>query len=168
MELYIIRHGLAAERGIYPNDEERPLTDEGIRKTKQVAKRIYELGAQVDVIQTSPLVRARQTAEILQSVGFGKTLVESPYLAPGGDFNAWLNELKQRQANRETLAIVGHEPDLGEWAERLVWGAVQHHLVVKKAGVIGILLPDQGSPVGRSELFWLTPPRLLLGKLLGK
>ncbi|PSB12355.1 phosphohistidine phosphatase SixA [filamentous cyanobacterium CCP1] len=163
MELYLIRHGLAAERGTYAHDDERPLTDAGLRKTKRVAKRLHELNLQFDLILTSPLVRARQTAEILQTVGLVKQVEESAYLAPGGAFEAWLNWLEQwRSGGGNSLAIVGHEPDLGEWAERLIWGEPRHNLVVKKAGIIGIYLPAQGTPVGRSELFWFTPPRLLL------
>lgn len=162
LELYMIRHGIAAERGTYPNDDARPLTEEGKRKTKQVAKRLQQLNIRFDLILTSPLVRARQTADILQANQLSPTLEESPYLAPDGDFDQWLNWLKQWRLQGDRLAIVGHEPDLGAWAERLIWGDVRHHLIVKKAGVIGILLPKEGHPVGNSELFWFTPPRFLL------
>jgi phosphohistidine phosphatase len=161
-ELYIVRHGLAGERGTYANDDERPLTDEGICKTKRVANRLHELGLRFDLILTSPLVRARQTADILQHAGLSSKLEESTYLVPGGDFNGWLNWLQQWQQERgKCLAIVGHEPDLGEWAERLTWGEARQQLILKKAGVVGLILPQSGSPVGRSQLFWLTPPRLL-------
>jgi phosphohistidine phosphatase len=162
MELYMIRHGLAVERGEYANDDDRPLTDEGIRRTKRVAKRLHELGIKVDLIQTSPLVRARQTAEILLTVGLSKQLEESIDLKPDGALEHWLTWLQTwRQNGEKSLAIVGHEPDLGTWTEQLVWGEARHNLVVKKAGVIGLLLPDD-APVGRSQLFWFTPPRLLL------
>jgi phosphohistidine phosphatase len=70
--------------------------------------------------------------------------------------------MQWRSTGGTQLAIVGHEPDLGEWAEQLVWGKAQQRLVVKKAGVIGIRLPTTGDLVGNSELFWLTPPRFLL------
>lgn len=162
-ELYLIRHGLAGERGTYANDDERPLTEAGVRKTQRVAKRLYELAIRFDLIQTSPLVRARQTAEILQAAKLSKNLEESPHLAPAGDLNAWVSWFETwRQQGGKQLAIVGHEPDLGNWTEQLVWGNIQHHVVVKKAGVIGLLLPEQGSPIGNSELFWLTSPRLFL------
>lgn len=164
MELYIIRHGLAGEHGSYANDEERPLTAEGQRRTRQVAKRLQELDIQFDLIQTSPLVRARQTAEILQKVGLAQQLEESVDLKPGGEINRWLEWLRSWQGQgHESLAIVGHEPDLGAWAEQLVWGKVQYKLVVKKASVIGLLLPDRDA-LGQSQLFWLTPPRLLIGE----
>lgn len=162
-ELYILRHGLAGERGTYSNDDERPLTPEGIRKTRRVAKRLYELNLRFDLIQTSPLARARQTAEILQTYKLGTQLEESQHLAPGGDISLWLSWLQQwRQTGADCLAIVGHEPDLSEWAEKLIWGEVCQHLILKKAGVIGLVLPETESPIGHSQLFWLTPPRLLV------
>lgn len=169
MELYIIRHGLAGEHGTYANDDERPLTDEGHRKTKQVSKKLHDLGIHFDLIQTSPLVRAKQTAEILQAIGLGRKLEESVYLQPDGDMNGWLEWLQSWQktgksGNSLSLAIVGHEPDLGEWAEQLLWGKPRQSLVVKKAGIIGLLLPDRGPPLGNSQLFWFTPPRFLVGK----
>lgn len=159
----MIRHGMAGDRGSYANDNERPLTNEGIRKTKQIAKRLYELDLRFELILTSPLVRAQQTAEILKTVGLGKQLEESAYLAPAGAFDGWLDWLKQWQANgAKRLAIVGHEPDLSEWAERLVWGEAQQHLRLKKAGVIGLTLPQQESPIGSSQLFLLAPPKFLV------
>jgi len=61
-------------------------------------------------------VRSRQTAEILRTSGLSSQ-VESTYLAPGGDIYAWLRSLEQLHQLPETLAIVGHQPDLGQWAE---------------------------------------------------
>jgi phosphohistidine phosphatase len=161
-ELYLIRHGLAGEHGSYANDDERPLTDEGRSKTKQVAKRLHELGIRFDLIQTSPLVRAQQTAEILQAAKLSHQLEISSDLAPNGRFERWTGWWQQWQQGGKKLAIVGHEPNLGEWAEQLVWGEVRHQLIVKKTSVIGLFLPESGSPVGNSQLFWLTPPKLLL------
>ncbi|MDJ1175809.1 phosphohistidine phosphatase SixA [Roseofilum capinflatum] len=160
--LYFIRHGIAANREDYSQgDRQRPLTPEGIKKTTKVAHRLQELGITFDLILTSPLVRAQQTAEILQTVGLSKALQTSSDLAPEGDLLSWWQEGKKWR-KYENLALVGHEPNLGHWAELLVWGEVKSGLIVKKAGVIGITLPDSGSPVGNSDLFWLTPPRFLL------
>jgi phosphohistidine phosphatase len=163
MEVYLIRHGIAAERGTYVNDDERPLTEEGEKKTRQVAKRLRTLGLKLDPILTSPLVRARQTAEILLNVGFGPTLQVVSFLSPNGDIEDWLDWLAnwQRSPN-SALTLVGHEPDLSSWAEILVWGSVQGAFTLKKGGVIGLQLPESGKPIGNSSLFWLTPPRLLL------
>mgnify|MGYP002777063883 CR=1 FL=1 len=161
-ELYLIRHGLAGEHGSYANDDERPLTEEGKQKTKQVANRLMELGLQFDLILTSPLVRARQTADILLAVGLSKHLEEFDALADG-NLESWLTWLKSWQpGSYRRLALVGHEPSLSQWAKSLVVGAAIGSLQLKKAGVIGLLLPDQIAPVGHSTLFWLTPPRFLL------
>jgi len=124
----------------------------------QVAQRLSDLGLGFNLIVTSPLVRAYQTAEISQRAGLGKTLEIVDYLAPGGDLSAWLATWHPGEHQR--LALVGHWPDLGQWAELLVWGQIRDCLVVKKAGIIGLTLTD--SPMGQSLLFWLTPPRLLL------
>jgi phosphohistidine phosphatase len=165
-ELYLIRHGIAAERGTGA-DEERALTPDGIRKTQQVAQRWVELGLQFELILTSPLVRAQQTAEILKAVGLSQQLEVSDFLVPDGDFEAWFSWFEDWQTgdstteHRQGLAIVGHEPDLGEWAERLIWGEVRHQLVVKKAGIMGLNVPLD-DPLGNSQLFWLAPPRLVL------
>jgi phosphohistidine phosphatase len=162
MDLYLIRHGLASQRGDYANDDERPLTDEGKQKTRQVAKRLHELGLRFDLILTSPLVRATQTAEILQSSKLSKKLEITDCLAPGGNIHDWLSWLDTWKAPDKTLCLVGHEPDLSAWAEQLIWGDVRGKLILKKAGAIGLLLPNTDKPIGSSQLFWLSPPRFLL------
>ncbi len=161
-DLYLIRHGLAGQHGDYEDDRQRPLTEEGDRKTHQVAKRMGELGLTFDLILTSPLVRARQTAEILQKAGLSKHLQEAAYLAPGGNIQTWSNWLDDWKQAEKSLALVGHEPDLSTWAETLIWGSAQGRFTLKKAGAIGLTLPLSGSPIAHSQLFWLTPPRLLI------
>lgn len=163
MEVYLIRHGIAIERDIKTKDEKRSLTEEGRLKTRKVAKKLYDLGLQFDLILSSPLVRACQTAEILLSSELSSRIEESTCLAPDGDIHLWLDWLEQQQYPVDTqLALVGHQPDLGQWAEILVWGKARAGLVLKKAGIVGLMLPETGSPVGRSQLFWLTPPKFLL------
>jgi phosphohistidine phosphatase len=161
-ELYFVRHGLAEERDPSRDDRKRPLTRIGRQRTRAVAKRLRALGFHVDTLLTSPLVRARQTADILVERGIAAGLEEAPELAPGGSLERWLTWLRKWRPERgRRLALVGHEPALGEWAERLVWGEVRHRLVLKKAGVVGLTLPARGSPVGRSLLILLAPPRFL-------
>lgn len=165
MELYLLRHGIAADRENYTNDEERPLTNKGRQKTNMVAKRLYDLGLRFDAILTSPLVRARQTAELLQAVGLSSQVEESPYLAPSADIHlslSWLDKWRSQVSNGKGLALVGHQPDLGRWAEILVWGEDKEKLTLKKAGIIGLTIPETGSLVGQGQLFWLTAPKFLL------
>lgn len=159
--LFLIRHGLAGEHGSYANDNERPLTEAGRKKTKQVAKKLANLEIHFDLIQTSPLVRARQTAEILMEAGLSQELEEAACLA-NGDLEEWLPWLDNHPSDKyQRLALVGHEPSLSQWAEVLIWGAAPGRMQLKKAGIIGLLLPEAGSPIGQSVLFWLTPPKFL-------
>jgi phosphohistidine phosphatase len=161
-KLYLIRHGIAADRLDGQKDEERALTEEGASKTKQVAKKLRDLDIRFDLILTSPLVRARQTAEILQSAGLSGKIEESSDLAPDGEISSWLETLERWcDGGGSSLALVGHQPDLGNWAEILVWGEARQGLVLKKAGIIGLLLPDTGTAAGRCSMFWLSSPKLL-------
>lgn len=178
MELYLIRHGIAEDKGLGIKDEERSLTKEGRQKTEKVAHKLVKLGLNFDLILTSPLVRARQTAEILIAEKLSSQLEESSHLAHDGQISSWLKDwLEPRNYSQNTqLALVGHEPDLTKWAEILLWGTelliggsrrsefseVKASLVLKKAGMIGIKLPETGSALGRSQIFWLTPPEYLL------
>ena len=161
--VYFIRHGIAADRENYATDAERPLTKIGDRKTHKIAQKLKQLGLNFNLILTSPLVRANQTAKILQAHQLSSKVEEFSPLAPSGDINLWLKWLEAwpSKADRE-LALVGHQPDLANWAEILVWGEVRQVLILKKAGVIGVSLPEVGSPVGNSQIFWLTPPRFIL------
>ena len=165
-EIYLIRHGIAADRADYPHDEGRPLTEKGRQKTAKVARRLREIRLQFEVILTSPLLRARQTAEILQTAGLSDRLEEFPPLAPGGNLSDWVNWWSSSRYNkgRSCLALVGHQPDLGNWAEILIWGRSQAKLTVKKAGAIGLALPEEKTPIGNSELFLLVSPRWLLSE----
>ncbi|BAZ04892.1 phosphohistidine phosphatase SixA [Calothrix sp. NIES-3974] len=164
MEVYLIRHGIAEERQDGLDHPERQLTKEGRKKTEKVAQRLKELQIGFDLVLTSPYARAQQTAQILTQVGLCPNVEICEYLAPDGNFGQWLENWWQRQefGDNWRLALVGHEPDLSRWTEILVWGETKDHIVLKKAGMIGVEVPTTGSPVGRSQMFWLTPPRLLL------
>jgi phosphohistidine phosphatase len=160
MELYILRHGIAGERGDphYPNDDDRPLTDEGQKKTLKIARRMKELGLTFDVILSSPLARARQTAEITASVlGCKNKLKFSDHLAPNGSKKA----LIQGIGRRKRLLLVGHEPYLSELISMLLAGETGLHIELKKGGLCKLDIP--ALHYGRcATLQWLIPPKLLL------
>lgn len=163
-QLYLIRHGIAADRTEFQDDFDRPLTPRGIAKTSAIIQRLVTLGLCFDRVLTSPLVRAQQTAELFRGAGLCGLIEEFDALAPGGNVEAlvsWWSGSRPVQAD-EAIAIVGHQPDLGQWAEWLLWGQATEKLIVKKAGVIGMEVSPQGLARGMCELFWLTPPRLLL------
>ncbi len=163
LKLYLIRHGIAEERRLHFPDEQQALTAKGRQKTQKVAQRLQALGLRFDYLQTSPLARAHQTAEILQRQGLVSAIHVSDLLSPSGSWQDWLPWLETwRKQGLTHLALVGHEPNLSEWAEILVWGQPRQQLVLKKAGMIGLLLPEDNNLVGQSTLFWLTAPKVLL------
>ena len=157
--LYLIRHGLAAERGEnYPDDTKRPLTSDGMQKLRKEAKALLALDVTFDVILTSPLVRTRQTAEII-AAGFKSPppIVNASSLAPGGAHNAIIEEIAKQQ-RRHRIAIVGHEPGIGEFAGRLI--GLRRPVEFKKGAICRIdvtALP----PTGPGRLRWFLTPRIL-------
>jgi phosphohistidine phosphatase len=163
MKLYIVRHGIAVDRGA-PNipDEERWLTDEGKEKTRLVAQGLRTLGVEVGVILTSPLIRARQTADILAKVLHPDGGVrETEHLEPGFSPTLLLRELGEMK-DMAAVMIVGHEPDLSEFISQLVWGDEGGTVVMKKAGV-ALLTLSAVPPTDRSVTFkWLLPPKVLI------
>ena len=159
MEIYLIRHGIAVERGIYPPDAERPLTDKGIAKTTKVARRLSDMRITFEYLLSSPLVRAYQTAEIIRKAGLSKGITVNETLAPDGDLQTWLQWLSNNYYEDHKVALVGHQPDLGSWAEMLVFGKIKKRLTVKKAGIVGIKVTNKTKPIGNSELFLLTSPK---------
>jgi phosphohistidine phosphatase len=158
-ELYLIRHGLAAERGEnYPDDTKRPLTSEGMQKLRKEAKALLALDVTFDVVLTSPLVRTRQTAEIIAAAfKSAPPIVNMPSLAPGGTHNSIVEELT-KQHRKHRIALVGHEPGIGELAGRLI--GLRRPLEFKKGAICRIdvaALP----PTGPGRLRWFLTPRLL-------
>ena len=158
-ELYLIRHGVAAERGEnYPDDTKRPLTNEGVQKLRKEAKALVALDITLDVILTSPLVRTRQTAELVAAAFRNPPpIVTMASLAPGSAHNAIIEELS-KQHRRHHIALVGHEPGIGELAGRLIGS--RRPLEFKKGAICRIdvaALP----PAGPGQLRWFLTPRIM-------
>lgn len=158
MEIYIIRHGIAAVKGTYAEDAQRPLIEKGINKTKKVAQRLSDMGVAFKYILSSPFVRAYQTAKILQSAGLGEITTHEP-LAKDGNIELWLEWLSDNYNEEHKIALVGHEPDLTNWAEMLIFGSINEKLILKKSGIIGIKISNKTKPIGNSELFLLNSPK---------
>ena len=160
MELYIFRHGIAADKGDpkYPKDEDRPLTAEGQKKTLKVARRMKELGLGFDVILSSPLARARQTAEIAASVlGCKDKLKFSAHLSPSGNKKELLGDI----GRRSRVLLVGHEPYLSELISMLLSGTTDLRINFKKAGLCKLTV-EHLRPGRCATLEWLVAPKLLI------
>jgi phosphohistidine phosphatase len=159
LELYLIRHGIAADRGSdYPDDSKRPLTGAGIKRLQQEARALDVLDVGFDHIMTSPLLRTKQTAEVLAGCLKSKPPVStSDALAPAGTPAAVFHELG-RHMRKARIALVGHEPNMGELAARLIGARVP--LEFKKGGICRIDF-DVFPPKGTGQLRWFVPPRIL-------
>jgi phosphohistidine phosphatase len=159
LEIYLIRHGVAAERGKeWPDDAKRPLTPEGIMGLRKEAAGLNTLDVAFDQILTSPFVRTRQTADV-----FSETLSSKPpiaiadALAPAGTPAGVIQELI-KHVRKGRVALVGHEPNLGELAAQLI--GAKAPLEFKKGGICRIdfdILP----PKGNGRLRWFLMPRML-------
>ncbi len=156
--LYIVRHAIADERGeAYPNDAKRPLTPSGKAKFRKAVRGLSALGVKLDCILSSPLVRARQTAEILREELDGPDVVETAALSPGADFRELAAELKNH-ARCSAIALVGHEPGIGETAARL--SGCRHALQFKKGAVCRIDV-ETLPPAEAGQLRWFATPKML-------
>jgi phosphohistidine phosphatase len=159
LELYLIRHGIAAERGDeYPDDSKRPLTSGGIARVRKEAKALDELGIGFDHIITSPLVRTKQTADVFAETLKSKPSVSSSdALAPAGTPAAVIQDLG-KHARKGRVALVGHEPNIGELAARLIGARLPFEF---KKGAICRIDFETLPPKGMGQLCWFITPKML-------
>jgi phosphohistidine phosphatase len=158
-ELYLVRHAIAEERGAaWPDDAKRPLTPDGIGRMKKATRGLARLDVTIDVILTSPLVRARQTAEILAAgLDPHPAIVTSDALAPGGSYAALVADI-EKLGRKPHVALVGHEPGIGELAARLLGS--RHPIEFKKGAICRIDL-EELPPSGPGDLRWMLTPKIL-------
>lgn len=173
IKLYLMRHGIAAdigEAGVI-NDEDRPLTPEGRARMKQAAEGLRQLNLKLNLILTSPLLRARQTAEVVAEVlelQHKVKIIES--LAPGrgfingeGGHAEIFLELGAYQFDRALL--VGHMPDMTELASFLLTGNRNLNIEFRKGGLCAIEVSSL-PPRGPGLLRWSLRSKHL--RLIGK
>jgi phosphohistidine phosphatase len=162
MKLLLLRHAIAEEQEDFArtgkDDRWRPLTDEGRKKMKQNAKGLREILPELDLLATSPLTRAAQTAAIVDSVYGGLPEVEIEELSPEAtptDFLRWLRKQKSG-----TLAAVGHEPSISLILSWLLTGSEKRIFSFRKGGASLIEFPGEVG-AGTATLLWaLTPAQL--------
>jgi phosphohistidine phosphatase len=156
LHLYLIRHAEAVPPDD-PNyaDDERPLTDSGRAQARKLGAALAAHGVRFDCVISSPLTRARQTAEeLIQGLGANTPLEFADELAAGA---------KPRKIDRlvlkydgEAIALVGHQPDLGEYAGRLI-GSKKASVDFEKPGIACIACEDPPGK-GCGALLWLLTP----------
>jgi phosphohistidine phosphatase len=161
MQLYIVRHGIAIDREDpqSPPEPERFLTEEGIEKTKQVAKGVAEIASVPDLMLSSPYVRAYQTAEIFAKVfDYPKEkITKTDALLPDAEPMQLFRELS-RDKDVSVVYVFGHAPHLDDLIATAI--ASKHHVsALKKAGVAMLELKRLAPP--SAELIWLSTPKIL-------
>ncbi len=161
MQLFLVRHAIAQDRREADvADEERPLTTKGIHRMREIVRGLSRLGVELGSIWTSPLRRARQTAELLAELrGFDGEIRDEGSLRPGGDFNELARSINASNCEGP-LALVGHEPDMGELAAWLVSGRPESFIEMRK-GAAACVATDGDVQPGAARLVWLMPPRVM-------
>lgn len=169
MRLYVMRHGSAVDAEDWDGEEfARPLTNEGRAELQGVTQGLRWLDPKIDGVVTSPLTRARETAESVAQA-LGAPLQIDSALAPGSDLNA-ISPLLFSARELQGILIVGHEPDLSELIGLLIAGHSLARVAMKKGACCRLDLPslakleherDVRKVAGRATLRWqLTAPQL--------
>jgi len=155
MQLLVIRHGIAMEREEFAprglDDDLRPLTDEGRRKMAEGTKGLLQLVETLDLLAASPLVRARQTADIVAKAYGNLHVATTPSLRPDSPAPEFLSWLKDQRG--EVIAVVGHEPHLGMLVTWLMTGFGESRVPLRKGGAC-LLELDTAGREGDASLQW--------------
>jgi phosphohistidine phosphatase len=163
MELYVLRHAIAlsaGEAGV-SQDAERPLSAEGKEKMERIAGAMKDIGVEVDLVLSSPYVRARDTALMAHDgLGLKGCLEFSNALASGQDTKVVLTELKERFKKKQRIMVVGHEPDLSLLIGKLT-SLGKLRVEMKKAGLAKIEITET-HPELRGTLEFLLTPKVML------
>jgi phosphohistidine phosphatase len=158
MRLVIIRHAIAVPHGTpdVPEDK-RPLTPRGEKRFRSAARGLARLCRRPDLLLTSPLVRARQTAD-LAAEAWGRIEPEEEEALAGGSFERIAAAL-DKHAKKKMVAVVGHEPDVSALLARILGTSASERLTFKKGGAALVDVPGPLAEGG--ALVWYAPPRIL-------
>ncbi len=159
MEIYILRHGIAVERGTpgYKKDSDRPLTPEGKDKMHQIAEAILGMELKFDIILSSSFARAEQTAKIVADE-LDEEVTFTEFLQPDGNALELIAEINDEKPQR--VLLVGHEPDLSQLISVLTTGGSEARIELKKGGLCK--LTTDKLTFGRcATLHWLLTPKQL-------
>ena len=162
MELFILRHGEAGQRSSQASDRTRPLTTSGKAEVLEIAKALKIIGLKFDVIVTSPLKRAYDTAMIVSDIfKIGNRVQTWNELAPEGKRTEVYRKISELREDYAVL-IVGHQPLLGQIINDMIHKqkSSPSNLLLKKGGIVRVRLLSK-SNVPRGELRWLLSPRIL-------
>ena len=159
MEIYILRHGIAVQRGTpgYKKDSDRPLTEDGIDKIHQVVEAMLAMELKFDLILSSPYVRAAETAKIVAGE-LDEEVTFTEFLLPDGNPLELIREINDNKP--QSVLLVGHEPDLSRLMSLLISGESEAAIELKKGGLSK--LTAEKLMFGQcATLHWLLTPKQL-------
>jgi len=162
MILYIVRHAWAGHFGdpAWPDDFQRPLTENGKARFCRVVEALVERGFAPQIVATSPLVRCRETAEIIRDVVPNHPrVVALDELAPAGSVQALLEWTLETAGDLDQVAWVGHAPDVGQLTAALIGDGAAWFRFAK--GAVAAIEFDEALEPGEGELRWLVTAKLL-------
>lgn len=166
MDLFILRHGEAGQRvSAGRGDFQRPLTAAGQKEVSDIATSLKDLGIKLDIVISSPLKRAHQTASIVaKTFKIEKKMQDWAELSPEGNRLDLYNKLLQLKQQSSVL-VVGHEPYLSEMISEMIFeGNNGGRIDLKKTGLARIRIVSS-TPKFQGELRWLLTPKLLRNML---
>jgi phosphohistidine phosphatase len=160
-QLYLMRHGIAADRDASLDDSKRPLTAEGSTKLRAIARGLARIGVELDWIVSSPFVRAFESAEIIAEQLAPEAAVDRyDALTPAeGSAQKILSFLSQHP-ERPRVLLAGHEPSLSKLAAELVGASPNANFAFKKGGCC-LITWEEFPPEPPGRLTWWLTPRLL-------
>ncbi len=163
MDLLIIRHAAAQDREDFARegrpDIERPLTKRGVERMQMAARGLTTLALPIERLVTSPAARAVQTAEIVAPAVERRRIEEEGVFAPDAPLGSAVEWLR-KQPRVDGMAVVGHEPGLGQLVECLIAGRPSGNMPMKKGGMVLIRF-DNAVGYGNGKLVWALPPAVL-------
>ena len=160
MTIYVVRHAWAEDRDetVYPNDDLRPLARKGRKRFRRLARRLTKRGFDVAHIATSPLVRCRQTADILAEYAPSEPLIaELDALRPDSKLDALIDWTRKQEGH--DVAWVGHAPDVDRLAAALIGN--EHAAIHFDKGAVAAIDFDGPPAAGQGALRWLAVAELL-------
>jgi len=160
MNLYLVRHAIAEETSRSGWDADRVLTADGKERMQRAAEGLRALDVRIDVVLTSPYRRAVETAEIVASALGGIECRKLAELAAGADAATVLAALKPHR-DLDSIALVGHQPDLGHLASQLMTGSPDTCPIGFKKGAVACFEIESPRTPLRGELVWLMTPKQL-------
>lgn len=163
MILYIVRHAIASPTSPGGDDSQRPLTEQGRRKMFRIAQALKAMGESIDIIMTSPYLRATQTARVLaRKLDLAKDrILVTEALSPAGEVSDLVREVAEKCRGMESVALVGHEPSLSRLIGVLISGDAGLAITLKKGGVCRLSIENLQA-ARCAALDWLLTPAQLV------